>query len=488
MAAPRRSPGSLRPAATLPLVGPVVAEVQPAATQPIDSDGIARGCRLPSSVSIGFPVNRDLGEVLPSWVAATPSRQDRRPQPARLVEGVLVDSKISGSDFPLQPWHVDYDWNFLVRVDPQYRNLLSIANVKDGGSILECEWDTAGLPSWAWPQQGQRVWILGRWIFDCAHPEPSGYKTEIHPPKAVVSFRSEAFHFKGTPAPVRANQAVVYIGRNGGYFESDINDQDYKFSFLLPPRPGATAVPLFQVTPMTARPAVRPQVTAAPTKAGGRLLVKIPLKGVLPHPDDYGAIISAGWSDPTGAEARKIIGATVTVEKIFMDANLDPFGADEWYVYVGVNGRWRVFESIGGDAKTLNHTVNLSLHPTDRIRLSVCGFEADEVHDLMGRRTTIPRATVSERTSNSAATSAAGTIRDEFRDLAVENAGFINENSPVSTLFALLKPPGATRLTVKSRSPGKDYRIQYTVDITGRQRRPTKPRDHRATVRDHRTR
>jgi hypothetical protein len=47
----------------------------PPAAVPIDSDGRARGCRLPSSLSIGIPgFSRDVGEVIPSWVEATLNR------------------------------------------------------------------------------------------------------------------------------------------------------------------------------------------------------------------------------------------------------------------------------------------------------------------------------------------------------------------------------------------------------------------------------
>ena len=68
---------------------------------PIDSDGRARGCRLPSRLSIGIPgFSRDVGEVIPSSVEATPkpsARPDGRP---RLVEGILTDYEF---DLPLPP-------------------------------------------------------------------------------------------------------------------------------------------------------------------------------------------------------------------------------------------------------------------------------------------------------------------------------------------------------------------------------------------------
>src|SRR6266700_7638784 len=76
---------------------------------------------------------------------------------------------------------------------------------------MEVEWENASLmdengdfqrtlgavPEFVWPGVGDRVWVSGRWIFDCGHPSvPAAasndfvqFRTEIHPPRAVVTFR-----------------------------------------------------------------------------------------------------------------------------------------------------------------------------------------------------------------------------------------------------------------------------------------------------------
>jgi hypothetical protein len=59
--------------------------------------------------------------------------------------------------------------------------------------------------------------MIGRWIYDCGHPQAHGHKTEIHPPKAFASFRTEVTQFAANSGPTRANNAVLYIGSNGGY-------------------------------------------------------------------------------------------------------------------------------------------------------------------------------------------------------------------------------------------------------------------------------
>jgi hypothetical protein len=446
-----------------------VKPVQPAPTAPIDANGIARGCRRPGTLKItwGFG-SRDVGILLPSWTEATSAPGAPSDGPVT-VTGLLENSRISGTDFPLRPWHSTYDWNFLVRPDPQHRRLLSTANVQDDHGIFECEWESSCVPGWALPQQGQRIWMVGRWIYDCAHPLAHGYKTEIHPPKALVSFRSEGVDFPGNPGPTRATQAVVFIGRDGGYWQTDINDQDYEFSFAMPPRP-AGAEPRIVVTPKMGnwfifprKLPVDPVIDLSVWKLGGTVNVKIPLKGLRPHPDDYGMIVSAGWSDPQRVERKQVHRVRVTVDRLLMDANLDPVGSDEWSLHVGINGRWKVLHNQSGDVCTVNHSVLLDLHPDDRIRITVCGYEADTADDFMGRPSGVNPVLVGSPSPTNAAADAAGKIRNAF--LSGIFNGTPEENDAISTFFHESVPPiGPGKTRAREHSPGKDYRVEYTVE------------------------
>ena len=335
------------------------------------TDGKASGCH---SGSLGF------GKVIPAWVSVHPSE-------TRTVEGVLIKSKITSTDFPLKPWHTYYDWNFIIKPDLQYTYLNSPLNeeLNKDERLLECEWDTGHCPSWAWPQVGDRVMMVGRWIYDCGHPGGDHqYRSEIHPPKALVSFRRDGTILPGNVGPTQTNNAVVFIGREGGYWQQAINDQNYAFDLYLPPKPYAEAIPKWSVIPKTGNLPVQPQITPLPVNNPRYLRVVIPLQGVSLHPAQYGAIIAGGWSDPQQTETAKMQQIRVTVSRIFMDGDYDTL-SDEWYVYIGINGRWRFWESIGGDSEVLSYSVDLDLHPEDKIHVTGCGFEADILHDYMGK-------------------------------------------------------------------------------------------------------
>ncbi len=156
---------------------------------PADGNGCARGCHSEQCGDETQTIAGDLAHAVPSWVSV-------HDHETRTIEGILTISKVTHTDFPLKPWHTYYDWNFLIRVDRQYTYLHSVSNIEDYGvelngekiGIIECEWDTAFLPRWVWPQDGDRIWMVGRWIYDCGHPTSYGYKTEIHPPKGCGFF------------------------------------------------------------------------------------------------------------------------------------------------------------------------------------------------------------------------------------------------------------------------------------------------------------
>jgi hypothetical protein len=186
--------------------------------------------------------------------------------------------------------------------------------------------------------------------------------------------------------------------------------------------------------------------------------VVIPLKGVNPHPESYGVIIAGGWSDPRGTETAAVKRFRVTVEEIFMDANLDPTGADEWYVYVGINGRWNMWKSLSGDSHRLNYAVELALHPSDHIHMTACGFEADEIDNLMGKHIGLSWAEVCDRGRG---IDNAEKIRSGFLSLGTSLDPSI-ENEAIG-IFSQLHPPEVLG-AVTVASPKNDYRLRYRIE------------------------
>ncbi|HVH73135.1 MAG TPA: hypothetical protein VNB49_18775, partial [Candidatus Dormibacteraeota bacterium] len=149
--------------------------------------------------------------ILEGFVATPPPACRLNPG-VELCEGPndQMTSEVSEEDIPWN--HYTHDFTFKVVPDAPYQRLLSSWVNRDGTTgvhtDMEVEWDNAsamdvhddldrvwgGAPEFVWPAVGDRVWVEGRWIFDCGHPNSSDrrfvqFSTEIHPPRALVAFR-----------------------------------------------------------------------------------------------------------------------------------------------------------------------------------------------------------------------------------------------------------------------------------------------------------
>lgn len=436
--------------------------------EPNGGSGFDRGCRRPSEIQLQFFGKHDLANVIPAWVAVDDDE-------TRTVEGVARLSHVSASDFPFRPWHVFYDWNLHLEVDPEFRHLVgrnsNTKKARNGETLtglFEIEWDTGFLPDFAWPPDGARIWAVGRWIFDCGHPGTKAgveglHRTEIHPPKAMAWFRSEGIQLDGNPGPTRASQAVLYIGRNGGYLRQPINDRDYSFDLYLPPRPAGAADTVEVATRVDSLPSgplpVQPVLTPFPADDPRLVRVTIPLQGVTPHPEEYGALISAGWSDPEGREAAKMLRRSIHVAFLFKETSLDSrLTRDEWHVYVGINGRW-LKRQLDGDNANVQHVVGLFLHPDDEIRVTACGFEADGVHDTMGADSGVSSLAAGAPTSLDEAVEVAKAIRNT----GLATGTKVNENEALE-LFSETHAADEVGSFDRRSFPNGKYRLIYVLE------------------------
>ncbi|MGA2588656.1 MAG: hypothetical protein ABSH32_01960 [Bryobacteraceae bacterium] len=194
--------------------------------------GSARGGRLgvfPGSLTDDSPERTD-----PEWVtvwhgapvsaygtiAANGSNPDGQP------------ALISHTDYP--GTHYAHDANFYFTPDPEYQWLVGTHNYyanapsQPGAApdIIEIEWETLnagnttsygqgdiGLPIWANPTVGDRLFVVGRWILDAGHPD-TGDNTEIHPPRLIATMRQRPAAVAGSGA--RASQVDIYVSGHGG--------------------------------------------------------------------------------------------------------------------------------------------------------------------------------------------------------------------------------------------------------------------------------
>jgi hypothetical protein len=137
--------------------------------------------------------------------------------------GTVDGSHASLSDFP--GTHYSHDINFELIPDTDYRWIIGSHNFDDDGAVVEVEWETQnagspynngigniGLPLWAMPTDGDRVYVVGRWILDVGHPD-GGSGTELHPARLVAAMRQRpALTASGNPA----SQVDVYLSGHGG--------------------------------------------------------------------------------------------------------------------------------------------------------------------------------------------------------------------------------------------------------------------------------
>jgi uncharacterized protein (TIGR03437 family) len=187
--------------------------------------GTARGGRLgvfPGSLADYSPERVD-----PEWVTVW------RQAPVEAY-GTIASSGSNGADQPARITYTDYpgshyghDANFFFTPDPPYQWLVGTHNYyANGPGIIEIEWETLnagstatyghgtiGLPVWANPTVGDRMYVVGRWILDEGHPD-TGVNTEIHPPRLIATMRARpaALPMSGT----RAAQVDIYVSGHGG--------------------------------------------------------------------------------------------------------------------------------------------------------------------------------------------------------------------------------------------------------------------------------
>jgi hypothetical protein len=123
------------------------------------------------------PLNPDIATILQGTVATPEQNGQQADDPDTQAASEVSEEEL--------PWnHYTHDKTENVLPDPGYQHLLSSWKLPDGSTAshthVEVEDESASLmgdnrtwgaqPEFVWPSVRDRVWMSGRWVFDCGHP------------------------------------------------------------------------------------------------------------------------------------------------------------------------------------------------------------------------------------------------------------------------------------------------------------------------------
>ena len=351
----------------LPVVGPATDLLPVSSTL-----ATQRGCRTARPNSAGLS---------PEWVSVQSADT-----PA-IAEGVVRQSHVATNDAPNS--HLGHDQNFVVALDSAYNHLNSDANdVENNERLMEMEWDMTFFPPQFWPTPGDRVWMMGRWVFDCGHPE--GYHTEFHPPLAVAFTHLEPTTLPGDTAPTLTNRCSIYIGGRGGNFDAPVAIRNYDFDMPLPPRPAPALLSSLHAA-VVALPFGGPApVLTFPGATANTLHVHYPLAAINnPSPNlKFGAVIAAGWRSTVVVAQPTLRVLRVTLDNIRVNNDHDPDflfvnNPGEYRLWVRVGSQWTEITGLGavndGDTVAINKSITLTVPDSGSVPLGLqtTGWEDD---------------------------------------------------------------------------------------------------------------
>jgi hypothetical protein len=397
----------------------------------------------------------------------------------------------SGGDDPTT--HDSFDVNFNVVPDPGYEDLLGGLPEADTGNFegegeekdrIHLERETKDDPEWTWPEAGDRVQVMGSWVWDCGHWDPGGERTEIHPYRAlwderVPSSRSRYGESEGdlyvstdaTPAGQIAECAHRTKGDQQAYKACTFTQPnwldvsgDYTLTLKAPPKPpGATSL---GVRVVDRGSTVDPHWTQ--TIANGVLTLTFHLTSTSPTRLVLAKQVFLGWR-PLRPRA---IHLRLTFTKVLTRRAMDPgcshsqtgcgtpettrddqltAAPGELFVYTDVAGQWSLWPMIrsrDGKTFTVRHTTDVYVQPTEPWRLFVfpheCDFGSASWSDPSTPMAPCPR---SKEFGNFSGDDIPGEIVAHYRGANAVGAHAANGSlAPPSTCPAAKNPAGCWRV------------------------------------------
>ncbi len=374
------------------------------------------GCQR-SNFGIGFGTT-------PEWVYIYRNPAIRMAQGlVRVVHGSLQDSILQ---------HRSFDFNANLVPDPPYTYLIAGSptartnNYAPGGGEeqdrLHFEWESATMPFFVWPTDGDRATLWGSWIWDCGHWQAgennttgvtTGERSELHPLNGIVVYRHAPYlaaHGEtqtdvfvsnmGDGAHAVEQCALSHHPVSGGPFPHydagykpcalDVAHRiqplarSYRFFVPAPAKPAAGASLTYRVVNRISGGSGSTHIV----KRAHGLAVTVVLPGSA-HEVRYGRTFFVSW---TIAPRQLPTTVDVTLKSILIrqaDPNPavpDPSGA-HWVLYLDINGYWQLLNAwaprltthvVDGERITINRTVRVYVPRGAGLWVQVQGRECDE--------------------------------------------------------------------------------------------------------------
>jgi hypothetical protein len=375
------------------------------------------GCQR-SDFGIGF-------DQSPEWVYV-----DRNPA-IRMAVGVVHISHNSLEDSVLEHRSFDYNGNLVPEApyrylvagsQTQHTNNYALPKDEEYGRV-HFEWESATMPMWAWPTDGDQATLWGSWIWDCGHwtsgsenntgGKITGEHSELHPLNGIAVHRrapylsahgaSETDVFissQGDASHAIEECALKHHPVSGGsypHYDSGFEPcarnpanrlqplaKHYRFFVPAPAKPAGRAQLRYRVVDRMAHEVGSQHVRKEAT--GIEVTVTVP---PAQHFVGYGKSFFVSWSV---APRHPPAPLTVTLKSVLIrhaDPNpklKDPSGA-HWNLYLDINGYWQLLNNwapkltthvTNGERIPIGKTVKIYVPHGARVWLQVSGRECDE--------------------------------------------------------------------------------------------------------------
>jgi hypothetical protein len=325
------------------------------------------------------------------------------------------------------PTHDSYDVLQNILPDSPYAGLLGGDEAAGTGNFegddeetgrLHTELEQGAFPDFAWPEQGNRVEVLGSWVWDCGHWLPGGERTELHPFRVLwvdrgVSTRSPSGETEGdlliTTVKTQAGKQADCAHKAKGsslLFRACLAvepnwqnvDGSYRFTLRAPPKPSAGAK-------LRARVLDGGSTTGAPrlgVKVGsGSATVSVTVRGTPGQRLVVAKRVFLGWSPMPAAKLP--LHLRLTFDRLLVRRAMDPgcpngvpgcpsvettrggqitTSPGEWVLYTDVAGIWSpwkpsVLSVRDGQTVKLSRIVDFYVGRSKAWRLFVFTRECD---------------------------------------------------------------------------------------------------------------